>query len=97
MKNLFYSSADKTLFWVAGYTADGNTDEVMKQVEALIKNARIFRRHCKCRGIKVKTRYIQHSSRFKYMRVFYIQNPKRIPTDAYQLNNDWTMEKWIIN
>lgn len=97
MKNLFYSSTDQMLFWIAGYTADNNTSYVMEINESLIKNSRLFRKHCKCKASQVRTIMIYESRKYKYMRAFFIEKPKHIPDDAYQLNNDWTMHKWITN
>ena len=36
MKNLFYSTQDKNLFWVAGYTWNENTSNALEEVNLIL-------------------------------------------------------------
>lgn len=57
MNDLFYSVNEGVLFWIAGYTADLNTENVIKQTKSLKKNAEKF---AKVAGVDQKhvTRYV---------------------------------------
>lgn len=110
MENLFYSPADKHLFYIAGYT--DNSANVKDIISMYQSNYEFFYKIC---GVKeIKTCFVEKSSRYKYMRVFYCitDNP---PKEAYQLGMDkerekdllnqgyikeqieWTMIKWLTN
>jgi hypothetical protein len=94
MDNLFYSQKEKILFWVAGYTWDGNTSLVMEQVQSLTGNAKKFSDKAGCLQEQVRTTFVNNSCRYKYMRVFYVET-EVIPEDSFKLGGDWTMDKWI--
>ncbi len=95
MKDLFYSSLDKTLFWVAGYTWDGNTSNALEMANSLIDNAEKFATMVNCPVDQVKTLFVNESRRYKYMRVFYIET-ETIHPDAFVMSDKyWTMWKWL--
>jgi len=97
-RELFYSEIDKKVFYVAGYT--DNSDNVNVIINTLKEQKEKFLNMVP--GLKeasVMTTYVEKSSRYKYMRVFYANNVKKAPKGAFILNkeNDWTMDKWLKN
>lgn len=116
MKDLFYFAKDQQLVWVSGYDALENQNDIDKQIESLRKNKRklisqldfftqVFH-YLWIKRIVVKSYYIQNSSRYKYMRVFWcnVKYMSVIPnTDVYLIepnsnwsdDQQWTMWKWI--
>lgn len=100
MDNTFYSELDGFLFWVAGYTADTNTANVVKQAESLLKEAQFFADFAGVQLETVRTFCVEKSQRYKHMRVFYVDmSPERAPESSFKLGveNGWTMWKWIEN
>ena len=97
MSNLFYSKTDNFLFWVAGYTKDGNVQDVAQMIEALKENATHFAQIASVPFEHVKTTFLNRSSRYKYMRVFYCTLPvEKVPDEAYVIEGkDWNMWKWL--
>lgn len=64
-------SKDDLVFWIAGYTVDGNTENVLQMIESLQANAQKFAEAVRCDKDKVCTLHVNKSRRYKYMRVFY--------------------------
>ena len=96
IEDLFYSSSEKKLFWVAGYT--DNHYDVEKTVSMLTNNRNHFIKACNLpKNSQVATDYITKSSRYKSMRYFWIDNVENPPKDAFVLGKDWTMHGWITN
>ena len=93
--DLFYSVEEKTLFYVAGYTDNSNKiSEIRKTMD---NGEKIIRNLVGSKTLEVNTRYIDKSSRYKYMRVFYATT-NVVPKDAFVLDGvDWTMMKWLNN
>lgn len=85
MGNLFYSTTDKILYWVAGYTADGNTSSVEKMTDSLKENAIKFANVAGCNYQDVQTYYNDRPSQYQYMRVFYVKTDY-IPESAFLIN-----------
>lgn len=96
MKDLFYSNEEKILFYIAGYTQDHHLSNVVEMTTDLMNNAIKFANEVGCDLSQVKTTFIEKSSRYKYMRVFYI-NSDEPKLDAFELGGDWTMWKWLEN
>lgn len=95
MKNLFYLQKDNLLFWVAGYTRDGNTSSVVEQCQSLTENATKLATLVNADIKHIYTFFVEKSRRYKYMRVFWIKTDV-IPEEAYVItNSDWTMMKWV--
>ncbi len=98
MKELFYSPSDKKLFYIAGYT--DNSYCVKTIIASLSSQTKYF---LKFVGFPdntiVRTDYITKSSRYKSMRYFWINDvdSEEIPEEAFVLNEDWDMYKWIEN
>lgn len=88
MKNLFYSQSDHVLFYIPGYL-----DNSMK---ALNQHATTFAKVAECKVEDVSTLLITKSSRYQNMQVFYITAFKPVP-NAFILDEDWSMWKWIEN
>jgi hypothetical protein len=94
---LFYSEEEKILFWIAGYT---DNDQCVNTIISTLQSLRDhFLDICeKCHGV-VKTDVINKSRRYKYMRVFWLEDVSvlDIPEDAFCIANEseWTMWKWI--
>ncbi|MBK7362627.1 MAG: hypothetical protein IPJ01_10065 [Micavibrio sp.] len=96
MEDLFYSTSEKKLFWIAGYT--DNSYNVKEIVSTLTNNRNHFIKTCKLpEKSLVRTDYITKSSRYKSMRYFWVDNIKTPPKNAFELGDDWTMDKWISN
>lgn len=98
MENLFYSKKEKILFWIAGYTADGSTGRVLEKIRHLKDYAEQFAATSpEVRIDAVNTDYIQKSSRYKYMRVFWADGIESPPADAFIIGDgsDWTMNSWL--
>lgn len=92
--DLFYTSKDKCLFWVAGYTEDGNTDLLTKKIPLLLKNAEKFRKVAGCELDEVGTFYVDDSSKFKFMRVFYVETD--VPPSMAARDDNYTMKKFLF-
>lgn len=96
MKDLFYSENENIIFHVDGYSEMDNTSNVKTQISVLQNNYNHFSKLFKTK--EIKTRYITKSSRYKYMRVFFAtMEPKDVPSEAFRLGKDWTMDKWLTN
>jgi hypothetical protein len=93
MRDLFYSSDEGILFWVAGYTKDGNTNSVVEIVESLNENATNFAEIANIPINSVFTLFNTKPPRYQYMRIFYAWCPP--VEDAFVLSEGWTMSKWI--
>jgi hypothetical protein len=96
-ENLYYSTEENILFWVAGYTDNYHEvaeikkmlDECVAEFELVIPT-----------GVKIpiKTDYITESSRYKNMRYFYIKMDKKfVSKKAFELDKTWTMYSWLHN
>lgn len=92
-KDLFYSPTEGILFWVAGYTRDGNTENVQEIINSLKENSQIFADYAGIPFEKVFTFYNTRPPRYQYMRIFYAYTPK--VEGAFKLGEDWTMYKWL--
>lgn len=88
--NFFYTPNDKMLFWVAGYTADGNTSSVVEMSRSLLENAQKFADKVGCKLEDVRTLFNSRPPRYQYMRVFYIKSETGHP-DAYVWSESWEM------
>lgn len=95
MENLHYTSKDKMLFWVAGYTADENTGLVTQKVKHLLQDAKTFADKVGCKIEDVQTLYNTRPPRYQYMRVFYIESDGH--PDAFAWNGEWTMDKVLTS
>ena len=103
MDNIFYSEDEKIVFWIAGYTRIDNTNSVDEQIEGLNEKRNeflsLFNSETKPAPEKVKTIFVDNSRRYKYMRVFYLENiePNQVPEKAFKITNKngWTMWKWL--
>lgn len=95
-ENLFYSTQEGILFWVAGYTRDGSTDKVVEIIESLNSNAQTFADHAGVPLDEVFTFYNERPPRYQYMRIFYTYVPKNLE-GAYKIGKDWTMYKWLTS
>jgi len=92
--DLFYSLKEKKMFYVAGYVDNSSkVSECIKVLEEGEKNIKKLIGTNKC---EVSSRYIEKSSRYKSMRVFYVDT-RIIPPNAFVLNADWDMWKWLTN
>lgn len=94
LQELYYSESEEILFWVAGYTADNQTENVCKQTESLKANARRFARVANCPLSVIRTRTITQSRRYKHMRVFWVDYADPVP-GAFVFKDTWTMENWL--
>ena len=96
MKETFYSEKDGFLFWVAGYTRDGNTRYVTQMIESLKEGAQTFADFAGVPIETVMTDFVEKSQRYKFMRVFYVESTeKKAPENAFRLGKDWTMWQWL--
>lgn len=96
MSNLHYTPSDKTLFWIAGYTADGNTTSVTEMVKSLTENAQKFAEMVGCELKDVQTIFNTKPPRYQYMRVFFITTDTP-PPDAFKWDGDWTFNKVLTS
>jgi hypothetical protein len=94
-ENLFYSTEENILFWVAGYTDNHHEvekiktmmDECVAEFELVIPD---------CVKTPIKTDYIIESRRYRFMRYFYIKIDKKfVSKKAFKLGKDWTMYSWL--
>lgn len=102
MDNLFYSETEKILFWVVGYTQIDNTHSVDKKISGLNEKRNEFLsilNQSNSVHNEVKTIFINKSRRYKFMRVFYLENvePNQVSEKAFKITNknNWTMWKWL--
>lgn len=91
-RDLFYSTEEGILFWVAGYTRDGNTNSVKEIVQSLEENAKTFAEKAEVDFDKVLTLYNERPPRYQYMRIFYAYCKNK---GGFELGKDWTMYKWL--
>lgn len=99
MKNLFYSESEKILFWVSGYDFLHNNSNVVEITNSLLSDAKSLAGIISVSVKQVRTLEVFNSSRYKYMRVFYINDVEKPPIEAFVITNDnyWTMDKWLRN
>lgn len=93
-EDLVYSNKEKILFNIVGYV--DNSDNVDELIKVLEEGTDILSEISNEERNKIKTQYINKSSRYKYMRVFYVVT-ENIPVQAFQLGNDWSMAQWLAN
>lgn len=99
MKEFFYSPVEKILFYIPDYYLDSNSS-VNAFVESLTINADKLVKSLESLSGKlkeVKSAFIEESRRYKRMRVFWIENIETPPQEAFVLNEEWTMWKWLNN
>jgi hypothetical protein len=99
MKDLFYSESEKILFWVSGYDILHNQSNVIKITNDLINDAKKLANVIQTDVNNVLTIEVFESSKYKYMRVFFIKDVEKCPENAFMLTikNGWTMRKWLNN
>lgn len=97
MENIYFFPNENILCWIAGYTGDSNTSFVEQMINSLSENAKRFAETANVEIGKVKTAFVEKSSRYKNMRVFYAEiNPDDLPKTAYTISGqDRTMWKWL--
>jgi hypothetical protein len=94
-KDLFYSPKENLLFWIPGYTDNSdNVEDIVKML--MLHSKELSFLHVSYEVKDVKTFYVSNSSRYKNMRVFYLET-QVVPKDAFSIGKDWTMIKWITN
>lgn len=86
-QDTFYCPQTRVLCWIAGYTTD---------IKSLDENAAKFASIAGCDKQDVKTKFIEKSSRYKYMRVFYAYMPEGYTAaeSVYTLEN-YTIWQWL--
>lgn len=95
--DLYYSPTENIIFGIAGYTDNSsNVQEIIKMLE---ENRLEF---CQKAGIirmdDVRTDFINKSSRYKNMRVFYLVDfTNSIPENCFSIGEDWTIWNWLTN
>lgn len=92
--DLFYSLKEKKMFYVAGYV--DNSDKITETLKVLKEGETNIKKLIGSDKCEISSRYIERSSRYKSMRVFYVDT-RIIPPNAFALNNDWDMWKWLTN
>lgn len=94
-RDLFYSESEKILFAVAGYT--DNTDNINKHINMLTGGRDEFVKVSGCEPDDVMTTLVEHSRRYKLMRVFYCRGIDIPPEEAFCITgeNGWTMNLWL--
>ena len=93
---LMYTTDDRRLFWVAGYTADDNTSNVVEKCAHLLEYAQTFADAVGCEVGQVLTFFNDRPPRYQYMRVFHIETDK-VPEGAFVWKAGWTMWKVLTN
>lgn len=101
MESLFYSQSEQRAFLIPDHYIDSNsnvnqfTANLHKHASELVKA---------CNGTPemlndVKSSHIESSRRYKYMRVFWIDNIGTCPKGAFELGieNGWTMWKMVTD
>ena len=101
MKDLFYSKSEKILFLIIGYTNESqNVSEFIKALKEDTKDfldmAEIPVNKQKEYLKKVNSRIIENSTRYKSMRLYWLNDITKAPKNSFSITNknSWTMEKW---
>lgn len=90
-----YFPRQKTLCYIAGYTEDGNTANVLKKIEFLNLYAEQFSAFAKVDISEVNTYYLYSSQKYEKMRVFFAKlEPEKVPTNVSVLP-DWDMTNYL--
>ena len=97
MKDIFYSEQEDILFQVIGYSAADNVSKLGEKIKSLQEGGQNFAKACGHDWEDVSTFQVLKSSRYKYMRVYWVSQPKTIPDEAFRFGKDWTMNKWLQN
>jgi len=92
---LFYSESEKRAFFIPDYYIDSNSN-VVAFTAILLKESENLAKITGGEMATIKSQYIETSSRYKHMRVFYI-DVAQAPQNAMILDGTWTMYKWITN
>lgn len=93
VKGLFYSSAEKKLFFIPDYYTNG-TGSLSVLRKNLESSERVLRNYSH-QG-EIQCGEILQSSRYKSMWYFSV-DCDYCPAKAFDLGKDWTMMKWIQN
>jgi len=94
MNDLFYSSTEKILFQIVGYSTVDGTSNVTEIIERLKKEADEFAVIASIDVKEVRSDFISRSQRYKNMRVYYAHADK-VPEIAFHLGDGWNMSKWL--
>lgn len=70
---LRYIQKEGILFWITGYTDDGNTENVLEITRSLLREAYNFACEAKCKVDDVHTIYVSGSNQYDKHRVFYVR------------------------
>lgn len=92
MKNLFYSKSEKIAFWVSNYGC--SSSKVSEVVEWLKEKGGLAANAFGVELDAVRWYEITVSRRYKNMHVFYAETDV-VPENAFELGEEWTMEKWL--
>ena len=92
--DLFYSLKEKKMFYIAGYV--DNSSKIYENIKVLEEGENNVKKLIGTDKCEVSTRYIEKSSRYKSMRVFYADTTI-IPPNAFVLGKDWDMWNWLTN
>lgn len=104
MKNLFYSPAEKILFWIAGYVAQ--PDNVYQFINEITDSANEFGDYAQVPFKSINSIHITESQRYKFMRVYWVEDQtinvgNEVDTfihngkEVFNIGTGWTMQKWI--
>jgi hypothetical protein len=96
MNGVFYSRKEKILFWIVGYTDSSSfVEDIVEMLQTWSVKFRAMIPYA-VEISQVRTFFIESSSCFKNMRVFYIYNAssRQLPKDTLKLKNH-TMNEWI--
>lgn len=90
-----FTNHNKVLFWVAGYTADLNTDNAVAKINDLKNHATSFAEAINVPLEDVNTFEVRKSRRYQNMRVFYVKDFEgTLPPGTFEINHH-TFSEWI--
>jgi len=105
-KNLFYSSAEGIIFWVAGFTENSSrVDSILNMYDRCTREftKKFLTTHVTATEIidlisNVSTGMVTKSRCYLGMRYFWVKAPwKCVPKEAKCLEEGWTMKSWLEN
>jgi len=94
MKNVFYSQSERISFWVSGYGC--SSSKVSEVVEWLKEKGGLASKSFGVELDAVRWYEITVSRRYKNMHVLYAETDI-VPENAFEIGEEWTMDKWLSN
>lgn len=98
MRDLFYSTKEKILFQVVGYSGVDIVQNVSEIIRFFNKDIEEFVKITGVKANSIMTKEILKSSRYQGCRVYWtLEQIEKIPKEAFKLDEKWDIWQWLTN